>query len=226
MSQLILKEPNEAAPNWQAQKSAMTRDSILDATISGFIKLGYNKLTTTKVADMAGISRGAMRYHFASKKELIQSAIIHLHKKMLNGYVKNISLIPDSLAGRALIRARVDAYWNYLNSDLYLVYQELCSSARTEPELKEPLDDVIKDFDESGRQSALSLFPEWDETNSSQLFFIIDTTRFTLEGLARLQWQISIDRDVLVERQLEYLAFCIEQIVNDDGNTELSKFFS
>ena len=46
--------------SWQAQKSAMTRDKILDAAISCFINLGYTHVTTAKVASSAGVSRGAI----------------------------------------------------------------------------------------------------------------------------------------------------------------------
>jgi AcrR family transcriptional regulator len=59
--------------SWQAQKSAMTRDRILDAAISCFINLGYTNVTTAKVASSAGVSRGAMLHHFPSKTELIQA---------------------------------------------------------------------------------------------------------------------------------------------------------
>ena len=41
--------------SWQAQKSAMTRDRILDAAISCFVELGYTNVTTAKVASAAGV---------------------------------------------------------------------------------------------------------------------------------------------------------------------------
>ena len=69
--------------SWQAQKSAMTRDRILDATINCFINLGYTNVTTAKVASTAGVSRGAMLHHFPSKTELIQAAVEYLHGKLL-----------------------------------------------------------------------------------------------------------------------------------------------
>ena len=58
--------------SWQAQKSAMTRDRILDAAINCFIELGYTNVTTAKVASAAGVSRGAMLHHFPSKTELFR----------------------------------------------------------------------------------------------------------------------------------------------------------
>ncbi|WP_101758001.1 TetR/AcrR family transcriptional regulator [Oceanicoccus sp. KOV_DT_Chl] len=48
------KGPNDEGISWQAQKSAMTRDRILEAAIDCFIDLGYTNVTTAKVADFAG----------------------------------------------------------------------------------------------------------------------------------------------------------------------------
>ena len=61
---------------WQAQKSAMTREGILDAAVSCFVDIGYATTTTAKIAEVAGVSRGAMLHHFASKAELVQAAEI------------------------------------------------------------------------------------------------------------------------------------------------------
>lgn len=72
--------------SWQAQKSAMTRDRILEAAISCFINLGYTNVTTAKVASTAGVSRGAMLHHFPSKTELIQAAVEYLHDRLLEDY--------------------------------------------------------------------------------------------------------------------------------------------
>ena len=64
--------------SWQAQKSAMTRDRILDAAINCFVELGYTNVTTAKVASSAGVSRGAMLHHFPSKTELIQAGRLRM----------------------------------------------------------------------------------------------------------------------------------------------------
>ena len=215
-----------AGLNWQAQKSAMTRERILSATISGFVELGYNKLTTTQVAELAGISRGSMRHHFDSKKELIEAAIEYLHEKLLDVYLENVAMIPGAVDGngRALIRARIDAYWNYINCDLNLVYQELSMAARTDPELKESLERPIQDYDQAGREAALALFKDW-QSEREKLFFIIDISRVFLEGLVRVQWQVAADKEQFVESQLQYLTLSIETIVEGDGGTEMLGLF-
>ncbi|MGK0440758.1 MAG: AcrR family transcriptional regulator [Pseudohongiellaceae bacterium] len=210
------------AIKWQAQKSAMTRARILDATIVCFIKHGYNYLTTTKVADVAGISRGAMRHHFTSKKDLIQTAIKHLHKKIFDNYLELIATVPENLTGRERIRAGLNVYWDHINSDIFLVYQELCMIARTKTELKEMLEESVSKFEHYARKSTVNLFSEW-EGHSDRLYFAIDTSKFLMEGMAL--GQVVTNREQRVERQLDYLAIHVEEILNDDGTTEISKYF-
>ena len=95
---------------WQAQKSARTRDRILDAAINCFVELGYTNVTTAKVASMADVSRGAMLHHFPSKTELIQAAVEYLHDKLLEDYTKRVSTIPAALKGKKRRRAGIDAF--------------------------------------------------------------------------------------------------------------------
>ena len=44
--------------SWQAQKSAMTRERILKASINCFVELGYTNVPTANVASLAKVSRG------------------------------------------------------------------------------------------------------------------------------------------------------------------------
>ena len=105
------KDPasNNEAVSWQAQKSAMTRDRILEAAIDCFVNLGYTNVTTAKVASAAGVSRGAMLHHFPSKTELIQAAVEFLHDKVLEDYTQRVANIPPGLSGKKRRRAGLDA---------------------------------------------------------------------------------------------------------------------
>ena len=123
--------------SWQAQKSAMTRDRILDAAIRCFIELGYTNVTTAKVASAAGVTRGAMLHHFPSKTELIQAAVEYLHDKLLEDYTERVKNISPKLKGSKFRRAGLEAYWQHLTGDLFTAYHELCVAGRTDDELKD-----------------------------------------------------------------------------------------
>jgi len=206
--------------SWQAQKSAMTRDRILDAAIDCFIKLGYTKVTTAKVSDFAGVSRGAMLHHFPSKLELIRAAIEYLHDKLLEDYTLKVSSIPGTLTGKARRRAGLEAYWEHLNADLFVAYHELCIAGRTDPELEEILKQSVARFEEHVRETNHDLFEEWSDRGDRYLL-AMDLTKFLMEGMA--VGQIASDRDQRINRLLDYLSDRLEEIFEESGATAISR---
>src|SRR5438045_9398121 len=58
----------------QAERTASTRAALLDATIDCLVEYGYAHLTTTRVVERAGVSRGAQVHHFPTKAELVSEA--------------------------------------------------------------------------------------------------------------------------------------------------------
>lgn len=216
------KRINEAGEevSWQAQKSAMTRDRILDAAIDCFINLGYTKVTTAKVSDFAGVSRGAMLHHFPSKIELIRSAIEYLHNKLLEDYTKRVSHIPAAAKGKERRRAGLDAYWDYLNGDLFVAYHELCVAGRTDPELQEILEQSVSRFEDHVRDTNDDLFAEWNDRGDRYLL-AMDLTKFLMEGMA--VGQIGNDRDARIKRLLDYLSDRLEEIFDESGASAIGR---
>jgi acetyl esterase/lipase len=54
----------------QPERSARMRQKLLEATVQCLDELGYAATSTTEVVARAGVSRGALAHHFASKTEL------------------------------------------------------------------------------------------------------------------------------------------------------------
>ncbi len=55
----------------QQQKSARTRARLLDAATAVVRRDGVPRLTLARVAEEAGVSKGGLLYHFASKEALV-----------------------------------------------------------------------------------------------------------------------------------------------------------
>jgi AcrR family transcriptional regulator len=217
------KELKESGGSWQAQKSAMTRDRILEAAIDCFINLGYSKVTTAKVADFAGVSRGAMLHHFPSKTELIQAAVEFLHGKLLNDYTQKVSKIPEKLEGKERRRAGLDAYWDYLTDDLFIVYHELCVAGRTDSELKSILDNSTVRFEKHVNESGKELFKEWKDRGDLYLM-AMDISKCLMEGMAVGQW--GTDREKRVKRLMDYLGDRLEEIFSGAEDTAINQHSS
>ena len=206
--------------SWQAQKSAMTRDRILDAAISCFINLGYTNVTTAKVASTAGVSRGAMLHHFPSKTELIQAAVEYLHGKLLEDYTERVRKIPKSKKGGQRRRAGLDAYWDHLTGDLAVAYHELCVAGRTDPELKSILESSSADFATHVRETNVELFEEWND-RGDRFLLAMDVTKFMMEGMAL--GQLTTDRGKRIPLLLDYLADRLEEIFEEGDSTAIAR---
>lgn len=209
--------------SWQAQKSAMTRDRILDAAINCFIELGYTNVTTAKVASAAGVSRGAMLHHFPSKTELIQSAVEYLHDKLLEDYTERVKSISPKLKGSKFRRAGIDAYWQHLTGDLFTAYHELCVAGRTDSELKDILEKSSVKFDMHVQESNKELFKDWEGTGD-RFLLAMDVTKFMMEGLA--VGQLVVNREERVNRLLDYLADRLEEIFEEGTSGAIGRHSS
>jgi AcrR family transcriptional regulator len=59
----------------KAQQSAVTRKAILAACLNLFAKHGFSTTSIDDIARAAGITKGAVYWHFASKEELFQAIL-------------------------------------------------------------------------------------------------------------------------------------------------------
>lgn len=165
---------------WQAQKSASTRNLILEAAIGCFIKLGYSHTTTTKIAERAGLSRGAMLHHFPSKIDIVRAAVDYLHSKRLKAFRKAVSRIPPNVDRLPL---GVEAYWKHVSHPMFAAFHELTVAARTDPELEAILRPAQQAFDYEWHKTAIELFPEW-QSDPEAFDIALDLTQYLLEGMA------------------------------------------
>lgn len=213
------QEPSQEI-SWQAQKSAMTRDRILDAAINCFVELGYTHVTTAKVASSAGVSRGAMLHHFPSKTELIQASVEYLHDKLLEDYTDRVTGIAPALKGKKRRRAGLEAYWDHLTGDLFVVYHELVVASRTDPELKVILESSEQLFEQHVRESNAELFAEWND-RGDRFLLAMDVTKFLMEGMAA--GSLMTNRDERVARLLNYLSDRLEEIFEEDEGSAIGR---
>lgn len=106
---------------------------MLDATIDSLVEVGYANTTTTRIADMAGVSRGAQMHHFPSKAALVASAVEHLADRR----AAELRAEADRLGGRGgRVKAALDLLWASHKGPLFQAALELWVAARTDSELR------------------------------------------------------------------------------------------
>jgi len=195
---------------WQAEKSALTRQSILDATIQCIIDYGYARTTTSMIAEQAIVSRGAMTHHFPSRSDVLKATIEYLHERRLAEYTTLMEGLdaPVEVMTREKIALAVDLAWKFVNLPSSLAYQEILMASRTDAELKRVLEPLEKEFEESFLEVAQHAFPRW--AGHEEIEMVHDAALFMLTGM--MLSHMKSRRKLRTRHILEFLTDSVESL--------------
>jgi AcrR family transcriptional regulator len=172
---------NPAPRRSQAQRSATTRDALLDATIACLVEDGYANTTTSRVAERAGVSRGAHLHHFQTRQALVAAAMERLAERRGAELLAAAEDLPE---GRERLVQGLDLLWASYANPLFQAALDLWSHARTDADLRERLVPVERRLDRQTLAITRQLFP----TIAGQPDFdrLIELAVSTIRGLALL----------------------------------------
>jgi len=165
----------------QAERSASTRQALLDATIACLMEDGYASTTTSRVAERAGVSRGAHLHHFQTREALMAAAMEHLAERRGEQLLAAAQKLP---AGRERIARGLDLLWASYASPLYQAALDLWTHARTDPDLRERLARVERDLDRQTVRLSATLFGE--VARQPGFDGLLEMATATMRGLALL----------------------------------------
>src|SRR3984885_9157587 len=92
----MVGELNGRSRRTQAERSAAMRTRLLDATVECLVSYGYAGTTTPRVAQLAGVTRGAQIHHFKSKEDLVVAAVEHLAQQRAQGAIREFGRVQAS----------------------------------------------------------------------------------------------------------------------------------
>src|SRR6516164_4846579 len=97
----------------QQQRSRETVDVILAATARVLVREGFDKASTNRIAEAAGVSVGSLYQYFPSKEALVV-AVIERHNedlmRVVRGALAEVAAQPLERAVRTLVAAAVEAH--------------------------------------------------------------------------------------------------------------------
>jgi AcrR family transcriptional regulator len=163
----------------QAERRAKTRAALLDATVECLVTHGYAKTTTGRIADLAGVSRGAQVPYFRGRADLVSAAVAHLAEK-------RIETVGARFDGHAVpLEQCLDALWEEHQGPIFHAALELWVASRTDPELRSQLLRIERDVSTAIAQTAESALGDLAHRPgfTDDLTFALATIR----GLALLQ---------------------------------------
>jgi AcrR family transcriptional regulator len=166
----------------QSERSAATRQALLDATVACLVEDGYAKTTTSRVAQRAGVSRGAHLHHFQTRQALVAAAMEHLAGRRGEHLLAAAETLPE---GRERIAKGLDLLWSGYASPLYQAALDLWTHARTDPELRDRLAPVERRLDRETAIVSRELFGELAERPGFER--LLEMAVATMRGLALLE---------------------------------------
>ena len=163
----------------QAERSTATRGALLDAAIDCLVEEGYAGTTTSRVAERAGLSRGAHLHHFQTRAALVAAAVERLSLRRLDELAAAGEALPT---GPARTEQGLDLLWAHYASPLFQAAVDLWSHGRTDEELRDHLIDVERMLDRQTLELARKLFPDLADTD--QFEPLVQLSVATVRGLA------------------------------------------
>ncbi len=117
------------------EDAALTREHLLDAALVSFHEKGYIATTLDDIARQAGITRGAIAWHFGGKAELLNAVI---RERYMRATMRMLELAAQGGTPLQVLR-RVLIHWTaYLEEDAeFRAVQEITLRTPISPEFAE-----------------------------------------------------------------------------------------
>lgn len=129
----------------QEERRLETRQRLVDATITLLNERGAAQLTMEEVARAAGLTRGAIQYHFDSPKSLLVACVNEIARR-LSRHLDATSLLCLPLDER--IDVVVDEYWAGFRGVNYTAFIEIAVRGRQDKEFEEAILSSLKPLEE------------------------------------------------------------------------------
>jgi len=154
------------------------RSRLLDATVECLVAYGYAGTTTHRVAEVAGVTRGAQVHHFRSKEDLVAAAIAYLAEQRTQAAIRELDRVQ---ATSDPIAAVLDYLWESHQGPIFVATVELWVAARTDPVLARHVDRVEPIVNGALIAAIATMFPE--QPAQKELRDIVYTAMDALRGI-------------------------------------------
>lgn len=162
----------------QAERSAAMRQRLLDATIDCLVTYGYAGTTTQRVAQRAGVTRGAQIHHFKAKEDLVAAAIEHLAHRRAEKAIADVGTIKDN---PDVVTAILDFLWSLHQGPIFVATIELWIASRTDRALAAQIERVEPVVNAGVFAAIVQLLP--DQAAQRELRHAAYTTMDAIRGL-------------------------------------------
>lgn len=189
----------------QELKARITREALCRATIVCLDRHGYSEASIGRITEEAGVSRGALTYHYKSKEDLIVDTVDQMLRARLEqplpGDRKNRELPPDELIRNDLLWV-----WKGLDTRNGRAFVEVLLASRTDAALQDRISEKLHAWNEVLSTFILKSY-QAKSGRDEDVLMLWDICRVFFRGLL-LQKAFARDRE-----ELQQLAESFVQLV-------------
>jgi AcrR family transcriptional regulator len=165
------------------------RQRLLDATVACLVDYGYAGTTVTRIAERAGVTRGAQVHHYRTKDDLVTAAVTHLATQSAEFGWSQIARLVDS---DDPVGELLDTLWDLHRGPTFVATVELWVAARTDADLRrhvatiEPVVlAILRDAADRSGPSGVTSDPD-----GAELLDAVFTAMDTMRGLMISAWHL------------------------------------
>lgn len=148
------------------------------------VENGYASTSITTIAARAKVSRGAMQFHFPTKRSAMEAVIGHLLQRRTDIYRADLARLRPS---DDLLEFALRAYWKQVIRPEFIALQEMTLASRTDISLARLLTRAVSEFISESRAPLLERVPKWRE-QSERYNLAADFAQYVIDGMAGGYW--------------------------------------
>ncbi|MAS07258.1 MAG: hypothetical protein CL534_21550 [Ahrensia sp.] len=163
----------------QAERRLATQTAIMNASVGILVTEGYARFSASRVASLAGVSRGAQEHYYPKKFDLIEAVTRQIMEEAL-GHTRKLTEQVDP-ARDPIDKFIEDSNW-FFSSRSFRAITEIMIAARAEAELADIVHPIVKKTRGELDQIWIEALSNAGFTRESAVEFI-DITQHLLRGL-------------------------------------------
>ena len=178
-------------------RSRLTRQRLLEATIESLASEGWGPTTVAAVALRAGVSRGAAQHHFPTREDLITAALEYMFEVRMNQALAETEGMRPSARRTEIV---VDGIVDYYTGTMFKAALHVWTAAAADPALAErivPLEAKFGRFAHKMTAKALGVAKD-DRVGHELVQATLDLARGL--GLADILTDDSVRRSYVAKR--------------------------
>jgi AcrR family transcriptional regulator len=107
------KPPTSPRKKASQARSRATVDALVEATARILVREGFDKASTNRIAEKAGVSIGSLYQYFPTKEALVAAVIDRHHqdlRRVVGGALERVATLPIEQGVRALVTVAVESH--------------------------------------------------------------------------------------------------------------------